>query len=131
MRRTNVASNADLMYYSRIGGATLKMPPSNFSQTGLARLFGFDLDENIQAPSNPAHRRTVIIAGTVCGVVGLAILVALGAYAACWLRKKHAHLEEPPVFEKDVYSDVHGRVVELVELPPRSTDERAKPDGPS
>lgn len=115
---------------SRIGGATLRMPPSNFSQNGLARLFGFDLDENIQAPSNPAHRRTAIIAGTVCGVAGLAILAALGAYAAYWWRKKHTHPEDPPVFEKDVASDVHGgRVIGPVELPSHSTSEQPGQDG--
>ncbi len=87
----------------------MKMPPSNFSQNGLARLFGLDLDTDTEAPSRTAHERTAIIAGTVCGVVGLAILVALGGYGAWRWRKSHTHQEEQ-VHEKDVYSDVHGGV---------------------
>lgn len=117
------------MDHSRIGGATVTMPPSNFSQSGLARIFGIDLDDNTKAPSNPAHRRTAIIAGTVCGAVGLAILVAMGACAAGWWRKKHTHPEER-VHEKDVFSDVHGGVVERIELSADPMSEQPRQDGP-
>lgn len=114
---------------SRIGGATVTMPPSNFSQSGLARIFGIDLDDNTKASSNPAHKRTAIIAGTVCGAVGLAILVVMGACAARWWRKKHTHPEER-VHEKDVFSDVHGGVVERIELQANSMSEQPRQDGP-
>lgn len=113
------------MDHSRIGGATTKMPPSNFSQNGLALIFGLNLDDNTEAPSNTAHKKTAIIAGTVCGVVGLASLVALGGYAAWRWRKAHKHPEEQ-VYEKDVRSDVHGGVVEQVQLQPHSTSEQPR-----
>lgn len=103
------------------------MPPSNFSQTGLARLFGFDFHEDTGICSNKAHKRTAIISGTVCGIVGLAIVVALGGYAA-WRWRKAQIPPEEPVHEKDVRSDVHGRVVEPVELPPTSTSEQLRQD---
>ncbi|KAL9070535.1 MAG: hypothetical protein Q9161_004832 [Pseudevernia consocians] len=114
---------------SRIGGATAKMPPSNFSQNGLARLFGVDLDNKTEAPSNTAHKRTAIIAGTVCGVVGLAIVVALVYYAAWRWRKSHKHPEEQ-VYEKDVCPDVHGGAVENIQSqPPHSTSEQPRQEG--
>lgn len=107
----------------------MKMPATNFSQNGLARIFGIDLDENSQAPLNTAHgKRTAIIAGTVCSVVGLAILVALG-YAAWKWRQKHTH-SEAPVFEKDVLSDVIGRTTEQVELQYDSLRAQQGSDGP-
>ena len=108
----------------------MKMPPSNFSQNGLARLFGLDLDTDTEAPSHTAHKRTAIIAGTVCGVVGLAILVALGGYGTWRWRKSHTY-QEKPVYEKDVYSDVHGGVVEGVQLQSHSaTEQPRREEGP-
>ena len=101
------------------------MPPSNFSQNGLARLFGLDLDTDTEPSSHTAQRRTAIIAGPVCGVVGLAILVALGGSGAWRWRKSHTHQEEP-VYEKDVYPDVHGGVVEQVQLQSHSTTEQPR-----
>ena len=118
------------MVDSRAGGATMKMPPSNFSQNGLARVFGFDFDDKPEAPRNTAHKRTAIIAGTVCGVVGLAILVALGGYGVWRWRKMRAHPEEQ-VFEKDVRSDVHGGVVDRTALQHHPLGEPARDDGPS
>ena len=104
------------------------MPPSNFSQNGLARLFGLDLDNETEAPSNTAHKRTAIIAGTVCGVVGLAIVVALVCYAAWRWRKSHKHPEEQ-VYEKDVCPDAHGGAVENVQSQPHSTSEQPRQEG--
>lgn len=97
--------------HSRIGGATLKMPPSNFSSSGLARIFGIDLDDDIKAHPNGAHKKTAIIASTVCGVVGLALLVVLGGYAARKWRKKHTHPEDP-VYEKDVHPDARDGIID-------------------
>ena len=99
------------MDYSRMGGATMKMPPSNFSQRGLARIFGIDLDAGTKAPSMSSRKRTAFIAGTVCGGVFLVALVALGVYMAWRWRKKHAHVDDP-VYEKDVRPDVREGVVE-------------------
>lgn len=93
----------------------MKVLWSNFSDDGLARIFGVDLDAT-RAPAHTAHKRNAIIAGTVCGVVGLALLVALAAYAAWNWRKTHTHPEEP-MHEKDVYPDVHEEeIVERFEL---------------
>ena len=125
------------MNCSRMGGATVKMPPSNFSQRGLASIFGINLDDGTmanqgngtKAPSNTAHNKTAIIAGTVCGVVGLAILILLGGFAAWQWRKKHTHPEDL-VYEKDVLPDVHEGVIEQVELQPNSIREHSRPDGP-
>ena len=93
-----------------MGAATMTMPPSNFTQSGLARIFGIDLDESTKAPSNTAKKRTAIIAGTVCGVVGLLLLVALGGYTVGKWSKKHTPVDEP-VYEKDVNPDHHGGAI--------------------
>lgn len=113
------------------------MPPSNFSQRGLASIFGINLDDDTnsnQDHDNKAHsktpqNKTAIIAGTVCGVVGLAILILLGGFVAWQWRKKHTHPEDL-VYEKDVLPDVHEGVIELVELQPNSIREHPRPDGP-
>ena len=97
---------ADAMDNSRMGGATMKMPPSSFSQRGLASMFGIELDDDTNSPPIAARKRTGIVAGTVCGIVGLAVLVLLGGYMAWRWRKMHAHVEDP-VYEKDVHPDVH------------------------
>ena len=91
----------------------MTMPPSNFTQSGLAHIFGIDLNESAKAPSNTARKRTAIIAGTICGVVGL-VLVALGGYTVRKWRKKHTPVDEP-VYEKDVYPDHHIGVNERVD----------------
>ena len=101
----------------------MKMPPSNFSQGGLAKIFGIELTDDAKAHSNTAHKKTAIIAGTVCGVVGLAILVVLGGYVAWKWRKKHTHPEDP-VYEKDVYPDAHGGVIAQNGLQPNSIAEQ-------
>ena len=129
-----------------MGGATVKMPPSNFSQRGLASIFGINLDDDTKvnpnndtkanqgnvakAPSRTTHNKTTIIAGTVCGIVGLAILVLLGGYAARQWRKKHTHPEDP-LYEKDVFPDAHEGVIEPVELQSNSIREHPRsPNGP-
>ena len=123
------------MEYSRTGGATMKIPLSNFSQSSLASIFGIDLDVDTQAPSIASRKRTAIIAGTVCGGVGLVALVVLGFYLAWSWRKKHARLEDP-VYEKDVHPDnhvghpdVHDGAFERVEAQSNSIREQSRPDG--
>ena len=126
------------MDYSRTGGATMKMPPSNFSQSGLASIFGIDLDADTKAPSMSSRKKIAIIAiiaGTVCGGVVLVALVVLGVYMAWRWRKKHAHVEDP-VYEKDVqpdihvgHLDVHEGAVERVEARSNLTGEQPRPDG--
>lgn len=106
----------------------MKMPPSNFSQIGLARVFGFDTDDSTEIPSSAAHSKTAIIAGTVCGITGLA-MVALGFYGFRLWRKRTAHPEEQ-WHEKDVVSDVHRVIVEPVELQANETSERPRREGP-
>ena len=119
--RKSYPSNADATDHSRIGGATMKMPSSNFSQNGLARIFGVDPTDDIEAPSTTVHRKIAIIAGTVCSVVGLAIIIALGGYVAWRWQKPHTDLEQ--VHEKD------GRAVELSELQSYSTSEQPRQHG--
>ena len=130
------------MHYSRTGGATMRMPPDNFSSIGLARLFGADPDDEPTTPPHgdpgnepktpppAAHSETAIIVGAVCGVVGLALLVALGGYAASWWRKTRIHHEQQPheIQGKDVGGDVRGGAVERVELPAQSASERPIPE---
>ena len=124
------------MGYSRTGGATMKMPPSNFSQSGLASIFGIALDVDTKAPTTTSRKRTAIIAGTVCGGVGLIAMVVLGGYMAWRWRKKHARLEDP-MYEKDVnpddhvgHPDVRERAIERVEARSNSVREQSRPDGP-
>lgn len=68
--------------YSRTGGAMMKMPPANFSSAGLARLFGAGPDDKPETPPHAAHSETVVILGVLCGLVSVALLVAVGWYAA-------------------------------------------------
>ena len=119
--RTGYPSNADATNHSRIGGATMKMPSFNFSQNGLARIFGIDAVDDTEAPSSTTHKKTAIIAGTVCSIVGLAIIVALGGYMAWRWHKPHTDPEQ--VYEKD------GRAVEQSELQSSSTSEQPRYDG--
>ena len=124
---------ADKMHYSRTGGATMRMPPANFSSLGLARLFGAaNPDGEPQPPPHAARSKTAIIVGAVCGVVGLALLVALGGYAASRWRKARIRpepeqppqtrtppeSEQPPheIAGKDLGGDVREGAVEQVEL---------------
>ena len=93
------------MNYSRTGGATMRMPPSNFSQNGLASIFGIDLDADTTSCAITSRKRTAIIAATVCGGVGLLALIVLGGCMAWRWRKKHTQVDEP-VYEKDVQPDV-------------------------
>lgn len=104
------------------------MPPSNFSQSGLARIFGIEVEDNTKAHSNGAHKRTAIIAGTICSVVGLVFLVALGTYVARKWRKKHTHAEDP-VYEKDVHPDARNGVVEQHALQPNLIGEQPRQEG--
>lgn len=119
--RTSYPSNADATNHSRIGGATMNMPSSNFSQNGLARIFGVDPVDNTEAPSGTTHKRTAIIAGTVCSIAGLAIIVAVGGYLAWRWHKPHTDPEQ--IYEKD------GRAVEQSELQSNSTSEQPRQDG--
>ena len=127
---------ADNMHYSRTGGATMRMPPANFSSIGLARLFGADPDDEPKTPPrtppHAAHSETAIIVGAVCGVLGLALLVASGGYAASWWRKTRIHPEsEQPTHEihrRDVGGDVGGGAVEPAELQAQWASERSTPE---
>ncbi len=111
----------------------MRMPPANFSSIGLARLFGADPDDEPKTPPHATpphaqHSKTAIIAGSVSGVVGLALLVALIWYAATRLRKTRIHPEsEQPHYEilgKQVGGDVRREAVEGVELQAYSGSER-------
>ena len=99
----------------------MNMPAANFSQNGLASIFGIKIDDSTEAPSDKAHQRTAIIAGTICGIVALAGLVGLGWYVA----GKKKDDEEQPV-EKDVDPDV----VQPVELQAAALSELPVQDGP-
>ena len=123
---------ADKMHYSRTGGATMRMPPANFSSIGLARLFGADPggdpvgdpganpDDKPTTPPHAAHSDTAIIVGAVCSVVGLGLLVALGGYAASRWRKTRIHpeSEQPPheIDGQDVGRNVRGGAIRRAEL---------------
>ena len=115
------------MDYSRTGGATMRMPASNFSQSGLASMFGIDLDADTKAPRIPCRKKIAIIASTVCGIVGLAVVVVLGGYMAWRWRKVNAHIEDP-IFEKDVHPDVHEGVVEQIVVQPKCITTDSRPD---
>ena len=134
---------AKKIHHSRTGGATMKMPPTNFSSIGLARLFVADADDEpktpplktpppkIPPPKTPphaAHSETAIIVGAVCGVVGLVLLVVLGEYAASWWRKTRIHpgSEQPPheMQGRDVGGSVRREVVKWSELQAQSASER-------
>ena len=117
--------NADAMSFSRIGGATMNMPAANFSQNGLASIFGIKVDDDIQAPADNAHKRTAIIAGTISGIAFLAFLVGLGWYVAC--KKNH---DEEQLFEKDDDPIIPREVVQPVELQAASLSELPVQDGP-
>lgn len=110
----------------------MKMPQSNFSQSGLASIFGIDLEVDAKAPTTKSRKRTAILAGTVCGIVGLAVFVVLGGYMALRWRKMHSHLEDP-VYEKDVHPDAHPDVdegvLEKVEAPSNSIRTQSRHDG--
>ena len=123
------------MDHSRMGGATMKMPPSSFSQRGLASMFGIELDDDTNDSPIAARKRTAVVAGTVCGIVGLAAFVVLGGYMAWRWRKMHAHVEDP-VYEKDVHPDVHvdypdvrKEAIEKVEAQCNSIGTQSRPDG--
>ena len=115
----------------------MRKPAPNFSQSGLARIFGIELDDDANAAPVPDRKRTAIIAGTVCGVVVLAALLALAGYMAWRWRKKHAYLEDP-IHEKGVEPDdhvdhpiFHEEAVERVEAQRNSTREYSRPDRPA
>ena len=103
----------------------MKMPAANFSQNGLASIFGIRVDDDTKAPADKAHKRTAIIAGTICGIVVLAILVGLGCFVAWKMRSAD---EEQPL-EKDVDPDV-PREVEPVELQADALSEQPRQDWP-
>lgn len=130
----------------------MKMPPSNFSQDGLARLFSYgpngnietsqdnktqpSPDKKIQAPPHTAHKQTAIIAGTIGGIVGLAIIVALGWYVLPdVLRDVLRPRKKPPPFngpyyEKDGHANASREVVQPVELQAAALSEMPVQDGP-
>ena len=114
------------MDYSRTGGATMRVPASNFSQSGLANMFGIDLGADTKPPPVPCRKKIALVAGTVCGIVGLAIFVVLGGYMAWRWRKVNVHLEDP-IFEKDVHPDVHEGVVEQIQVQPKSDTAESRP----
>ena len=118
--------NADATNHSRTGGATMRMPAANFSQNGLASIFGIRIDDDTKPPTNEAHKRTAIIAGTICGIVVVAVLVGLGWYV---VRKKKSITDEP-YYEKDGHTNVHREVVEPVELQAGAPSELPVQDGP-
>lgn len=137
-------------HYSRTGGATMRMPPANFSSVGLARLFSADPDDEPESPPDvphdepetppdvphdepetpphAPHGETAIVVGAVCGVVILALLVALRRYAASWWGSKtrnHPETEQPPHEIQGVSLGGHvwGRVMDPVELHGQSASE--------
>ena len=91
----------------------MKMPPANFSQNGLASIFGIRIDDDTKPPTEKAHKRTAIIAGTICGTVVLAVLVGL----ACYVERKKKLIADEPCYEKDGHASVHHEVLDPVELP--------------
>ena len=103
----------------------MNMPAANFSQDRLASIFGIKIANNTEAPADKVHKRTTIIAGTVCGIVLLAVLVGLGWYVA----GKKKDDEEQPV-EKDVDPDVPREVVRPVELQADVLREQPRQDWP-
>ncbi len=118
----------------------MRMPPANFSSIGLARLFGTVPADEPKSPPHgdpgdgpkslphAAHSVTAIIVGAVCGIVGLALLVASGWYAASWRRKTRILPEsgqQPHENQgNDLAGDVRGGAVERVELQAQSASER-------
>ena len=116
------------MHYSRTGGATMRMPPNNFSSIGLARLFGADPDDEPKTSPHAAHSETSVIVGAVFGVVGLALLIALGGCAASWWRKTRFHPESEhqphEIHGRDVGGNGRGRAVERFESQAQSASER-------
>jgi len=56
------------------------MPASNFTQDGLARMFGMVELSPTAHPPDPTLKKNAIIAGSVCGAFGLGLLIALGCY---------------------------------------------------
>ena len=114
---------SDQMQYSRTGGATIRRPTGNFSSTGLARLFGADPEDAPRTSPHVAHSETSIIIGAVCGVGGLALVVALGWYAASWWRTTRIHPRDHPpheFVERGIGGNVPGGTVAPVELPQQS-----------
>ena len=104
----------------------MKMPAANFSQNGLASIFGIRIDDDTKLPTDKAHKRTAIIAGTICGIVFLAVLVGLGWYVA----QKKKSIADEPCYEKDGHTNVHHEVVEPVELQAAALGELPVHDGP-
>ena len=131
------------IHRSRLGGATMKTPAANFTEDGLARLFSYSQNSNVEtaqdnstetaqgnktgtsqsnntdasqgnkteAPANTGHKQTAVLAGTLGGIVALAILVGLGCYVA----REKVLATEDETFEKDGDPIVPRKVVELVE----------------
>ena len=65
------------MVLGEFDASTMEMSPSNFSQSSLARVFSISRDDHTHASWGTAYKRTAFMAGTVCGVAGLEILVIL------------------------------------------------------
>ena len=130
------------MHYSRTGGATMRMPPANFSSAGLARLFSADPDDKPESPPDvphdepetpphAPHSETAIVVGAVCGIVILALLVALRGYAASWWGGKarnHPETEQPSheIQGVNLGGHVWGGFMEPVELHGQSASEPTK-----
>lgn len=101
----------------------MKMPPANFSSAGLARLFGAGPDDKPETPPHAAHSETVVILGVLCGLVSVALLVAVGWYAATRIHheSEQQHHEIPGV---NAGGHVRGGAVEPpVELQAHSASE--------
>ena len=79
-----------------------------------------------EAPANSAHKQTAIVAGTLGGIVVLAILVGLG----CYVGREDVPAVEDETLEKDVDPDVPREVVRPVELQPAALSELPVQDGP-
>ena len=69
----------------------MKGPAAGFTQDGLARLFGGE----VKTSSSKASHKTAKIVGSVCGVVGLALLIGLIWLAFKFWQQMRTNHEQP------------------------------------